>query len=329
MEPSEEIREATLEMARCVMEADSEAWARLWSDRDGVVSVGSDPREWYDAYDEIAAITRATFDVRGEALGQVERCVGFQEGSVGWGTAQVKLRWAERWIEQPFRLTGVFHLERGKWKLIHSHRSFAVTDDTFGFDLTAVLDSVTDAVLQERPSVVQATAPNGTVTILFTDIEGSTRLTETMGDRAWMELLRGHNAVVRREAAAQGGYEVKSQGDGFMLAFPSAGAALRCGFAIQRDLAALSSAAGPLRVRIGVHTGEAIKEADDFFGKTVILASRIAAEARGGEILVSSLVHELVESSAEFDFEGPTQVELRGLAGIHRLYALNWRDGSA
>ncbi|MEX2457634.1 MAG: adenylate/guanylate cyclase domain-containing protein, partial [Actinomycetota bacterium] len=119
----------------------------------------------------------------------------------------------------------------------------------------------------------------------------------------------------------------KAQGDGFMLAFASAREALHCAIGIQRALAARDPGAGPeLRVRVGLHTGEAIKEADDFFGKAVILAARIAAEARGSEILASSLVRELVEHTGEFSFEDPTDTELKGLAGMYRLSAVRWRD---
>ncbi|HET7236879.1 MAG TPA: adenylate/guanylate cyclase domain-containing protein [Actinomycetota bacterium] len=163
------------------------------------------------------------------------------------------------------------------------------------------------------------------MTILFTDIEGSTQLTEGLGDAAWMELLREHNELVRAQVARHGGYEVKSQGDGFMLAFPSAREALRCAIDIQRALAQRPPGADELRVRIGLHTGEPVREADDFYGKAVILAARIAAEARGSEILVSSLVRELTESAGEFTFEEPTDTELKGLSGMHRLSTVRWQ----
>jgi class 3 adenylate cyclase len=78
-------------------------------------------------------------------------------------------------------------------------------------------------------------------------------------------------------------------------------------------------------IRIGLHTGEAIRDADDFFGRTVIVASRIAGQARGGEILVSGLLRELTESSAEFTFEAAREVELKGLAGTQRVCAVVWR----
>jgi class 3 adenylate cyclase len=180
-------------------------------------------------------------------------------------------------------------------------------------------------VEHDRPDLSSATAPNGTATILFTDIEGSTELTERLGDREWMALLAEHNEIVRAEAAKHSGFEVKSQGDGFMFAFASARDALRCAIGIQQALADRDS--GPeLRVRIGLHTGEPVREADDFYGKAVILAARIASEARGSEILVSSLLRELTESSGEFAFEAPTDAKLKGLSGTYRLSAVRWRD---
>ncbi len=180
-------------------------------------------------------------------------------------------------------------------------------------------------VEHDRPDLSSATAPNGTATILFTDIEGSTELTERLGDHEWMVLLAEHNEIVRAEAAKHSGFEVKSQGDGFMFAFATARDALRCAIGIQQALADRDS--GPdLRVRIGLHTGEPVREADDFYGKAVILAARIASEARGSEILVSSLLRELTESSGEFAFEAPTDATLKGLSGTYRLSAVRWRD---
>ena len=100
------------------------------------------------------------------------------------------------------------------------------------------------------------------------------------------------------------GVEIKSQGDGFMLAFPSARAAVLCSIEIMRalDAHARSRPTDALRIRIGMHTGEAIVEDGDLFGKPVVLAARIANQARGGEILVSSLVREIVESRGDLAF---------------------------
>ena len=187
------------------------------------------------------------------------------------------------------------------------------------------LDAVVSLVERERPDLRSRAAPDGTVTILFTDIEGSTAMTERLGDHRAQEILHAHNRIVREQVAAHGGFEVKSQGDGFMVAFSSARRALACAIAIQR---ALDARAAPpderLRVRAGLHTGEAIKEADDFFGKNVILAARIAAQAIGGEILVSSLLKELVESAGDVRFDGGRELVLKGLSGTHQVFAVAW-----
>jgi class 3 adenylate cyclase len=193
-------------------------------------------------------------------------------------------------------------------------------------DVQTSIDAVASAVEDERPDLSGAAAPDGTVTILFSDIERSTEMTERLGDRRWLEVLREHNAIVRSEVRAHDGFEVKSQGDGFMVAFSSARRALDCAIAIQRAFAAQAEEQGEdaIRVRIGMHTGEAIRERDDFFGRNVILAARIAAQAEGGEVLVSSLLKELTESSGDIAFGEAREVELKGLSGSYRLHAVEW-----
>ncbi len=154
---------------------------------------------------------------------------------------------------------------------------------------------------------------------------GQRSRTERLGDHRAQEVIRVHNAIVREQVAAYQGFEVKSEGDGFMLAFSSARRALDGAIAIQQTLAAYNSEnpAEPIRVRIGLHTGEAIREGADFFGKTVILGARIASQAGGGEILVSSLLKALVESSGEFEFGESRDVQLKGLAGTHEVFEVN------
>jgi class 3 adenylate cyclase len=161
---------------------------------------------------------------------------------------------------------------------------------------------------------------------MFSDMEGFTAMTERLGDLEAREVIRTHNAIVREQLAAHGGYEVELQGDGFLLAFSSARAGLLCAIAIQRALAAYSEAHPdePIRVRIGLHTGEALKDADKFFGKTVILAARIAAQAKGGEILASSLLVQLTESTGDLNFGKAREVDLKGLSERQRVHAVEW-----
>ncbi|HKP91019.1 MAG TPA: protein kinase [Thermoleophilaceae bacterium] len=198
-------------------------------------------------------------------------------------------------------------------------------------DVQTSIDVVASAVEDERPDLSGAAAPDGTVTILFSDIEGSTEMTERLGDRRWLEVLREHNSLVRAEVRAHGGFEVKAQGDGFMVAFSSARRALDCAIAIQRGFAARAEddSDAAIRVRIGMHTGEAIRERDDFFGRNVILAARIASQADGGEVLVSSLLKELTESSGDIAFGEAREVTLKGLSGSYRLHAVDWEGVGA
>jgi predicted ATPase/serine/threonine protein kinase/class 3 adenylate cyclase len=200
-----------------------------------------------------------------------------------------------------------------------------------GVDSSEVLASVhlvAAAVEDERPDLAPLTSPEGTVTLLFSDIEGSTAANERLGDQRWMEVLRAHNQIVREEVARHGGFEVKSQGDGFMVAFSSARRGLASAVAIQRALRAHAEAHPDeaTRVRMGLHTGEAVKEGDDFFGTHVALAARIAAAARGGEILVSSLLKELNDGSGDLVFGPDRDVDLKGFSGSRRVYQLRWED---
>lgn len=187
----------------------------------------------------------------------------------------------------------------------------------------ASVETVAESVSRERPDLGPVAAPGGTVTILFSDIEGSTALNDLMGDARWMELLREHNEIVRREVGLHRGFEVKTIGDAFMIAFQSAKHAVRCGVAIQRAFGKRNeAAANPIRVRIGLHVGEVVREGDDFYGGHVNFAARVAEQAKADEVLVSSLVREMVARSGEFDFAARPKRALKGFSGKHALYAV-------
>ncbi len=224
------------------------------------------------------------------------------------------------------RLTLVLEQRGGRWLIVQCHYSLPAYGQAEGESWPTSIDAVAASVQTERPDLRSQAAPDGTVTILFTDIEGSTAMTERLGDLRWVDVLRAHNAIVRKQVAAHGGFEVKSEGDGFMVAFQSARRALQCAVDIQRAFTERNESADePILVRIGLHTGEVIKEADDFFGKNVILAARIAGQAQGGEILVSSLLKELTESAGDIAFGEGREVELKGLAGTHQVFEVGWQ----
>jgi predicted ATPase/class 3 adenylate cyclase len=129
--------------------------------------------------------------------------------------------------------------------------------------------------------------PSGTVAMLFTDIEGSTRLAQELGDR-WESLLDRHRAILRQAFARHEGYEVKTEGDGFFIAFARPHQALTAAVEAQRALAAEPWGERPVRVRMGLHVGEAELRDGDYLGVEVHRAARIAAAGRGGQLLVSS-----------------------------------------
>ena len=143
-------------------------------------------------------------------------------------------------------------------------------------------------------------------------------MTERLGDERWLQVLRAHNSLFRRLVPDHGGYEVKNQGDGFMLVFPDPCQALECAAAIQREFAERDPVEGErVRVRMGMHAGETIREEGDFFGRSVILAARIAAQASGGEILVSEELKRRSEDGG-IGFEEGRELELKGLVGHPR-----------
>ena len=184
-----------------------------------------------------------------------------------------------------------------------------------------------DAAAASEPTAAGA-PPAGTVTIVFTDIEGSTEIAVRLGDRRWVEALAEHDRAMRRQAVAHGGYEVKTQGDGLMLAFPSARWAVDFAVAVQREMATAGASGEALRVRIGLHTGEVIRQGDDFLGRVVIVAARIAAQCRGGEIVVSDLVKRLVDSAGDLDFDEGREVALKGLREPQRIHVLRWEEAA-
>jgi DNA-binding NarL/FixJ family response regulator len=170
-----------------------------------------------------------------------------------------------------------------------------------------------------RQFVSQRSRPEGTVTILLTDIEDSTPIVEKLGDEKAHTLFREHDALVRTAVDEHRGTEVGKEGDSFMVAFASAPQAVQCAVAAQRSLIER-----PLKVRMGLNTGDVIAERDGYFGRTVFVASRVAAEARGGEILVSEPTKALLANEAEVEIVDRGDRPLKGLKGRHRLYEVLW-----
>jgi class 3 adenylate cyclase len=185
------------------------------------------------------------------------------------------------------------------------------------------MESVARAVHTAPQQLAGVQQDSGTITIVFSDIESSTERATAMGDAAWMKVLSEHNAIIHRHVKAWEGTVVKNQGDGFMLTFGGARRALRAMIAVQQELNS-SSVADAVRIRVGVHTGEVISEDGDIFGKHVMIAARVGGVAKGGEILVSSLVREIASARGDLEFGDPRPVELKGIGGEHLVYPVDW-----
>ena len=196
-------------------------------------------------------------------------------------------------------------------------------------------DSVISAINEFLADGQEATAPQpaGTDevaavhTILFTDMESSTALTEKLGDAGAQEVRRAHNDIVRAALTANGGSEIKHTGDGIMASFATASAALECAIAIQRGVAAHKEANvdSPLGVYVGLNAGEPIAEENDLFGTSINLAARICDHAEAGQILASNVVRELAAGKA-FLFADLGETELRGFEDPVKLWELRWEE---
>lgn len=169
----------------------------------------------------------------------------------------------------------------------------------------------------------------GIRTVLFTDIVGSTKLTQQLGDEATMDLINLHDTVVRNALVDSDGREVKHMGDGMLTSFVSAAGAIKCATRIERDLAKHREAhpACPLHVRIGIASGEPVEHHSDLFGSTVQLASRLCSFAEAEQILVSNVVAELCVGK-KFRFQDLGELRLKGFDFPVRAHAVAWTDES-
>lgn len=321
VEPSDEIRRIVERWMQAISERDSESSLGRVSEHPGAVMIGTDPEEWFHGAEARAIWARQLDELDSFSVVGTE-IEAWEEGTVGWACVKETIRWDEE--ETEARATYVFHLERGEWKAVQIHWSLPKANvDLFGKELTVSLDVLERTIERDQPDLFATLAVDGTVTIVFTDIVDSTVLTSRLGDHAWREVLRRHDTLVRDVTGAHDGTVVETQGDGSMLAFSSARRAVTCAQAIQREIPrTFADDSPPIRVRIGIHTGDAIQEADRFFGTTVHYAARVVSQALGGEVLVSNLVQQLVANSG-IEFTESREVELKGLDGAHRLFAVD------
>ena len=323
MEGSEEIRRVVDRWLVAARDGDSETFVAKVSAHPRALVIGTEDEEWW--YSADSAVWERQLEEAGGFPFKWDEIEAWEEGTVGWAAARMIIAGPDQ--ATPVRMTWVLHLEQGEWKIVQAHISGSRSNvELLGKELTVSLEQLEQALQREQPDLTSTLAADGTVTIVFTDIVDSTVLTTRLGDHAYLDALRRHNAVIRDTATAHGGTVVETQGDGSMLAFSSARRAVACAQAIQDEIGkAFPDGSPPIRLRIGIHTGDALHEADHFYGTTVHYAARVAASALGGEVLVSNLVCELVGGSG-VSFRESREVELKGLEGSHRLFALDLDD---
>jgi len=191
-----------------------------------------------------------------------------------------------------------------------------------------ILDDLRASFEREGPDRRDARSkPEGIVTIVFTDVEESSGIVARLGDERARDVIRRHDHVLRTTVKAHGGVEVERAGDGFMIAFSTAGRALDFAAALQHALHESSDDGSMVRVRVGMETGEVIAEEHGYFGGTVFRAARIS-ELAGGEQVFVSHATALIAGLDRYPLTDLGERDLRGF-GAQRVFELNWREHDA
>jgi len=204
---------------------------------------------------------------------------------------------------------------------VHLEAHGMIADRVIEVDEELVESLMGKHVVAANGAVMVGTRPDpGSRTIMFTDIVGSTELTQKLGDQAAMKIVEAHDKIVRTALRAHGGREVKHLGDGIMAVFLSPEDACACATQIQRDLRTLEGATpAPIWLKIGAATGDPVERDGDFFGSTVQLASRLCAHAQAGQTVVSSAVCQNMHGML---FDDLGEVSLKGFTAPVRAHRL-------
>jgi adenylate cyclase len=312
MNRSTEIEAVFRRLLASLLEGDHQAVGNLVSENASVRWITTAEDEWWSGHEEVTSLalarSRETLVVRYE----YPRLEGFESGPVGWVAAETV---GHRAGDDPFiaRQTAVFQLEAGAWRIVQWHISTAAPNvEVFGHKMPGSLDKLITS-LEDSDGVATDGIPSGTVTVMFTDIEDSTVISQESGDQKWTQTLEDHFAMLDHIIKRHRGNVIKRLGDGTMTVFGSARDAIDAALEAQ---SAVSST--ELKIRIGLHTGDSLRRDGDYYGVAVNKAARIAGIAAGGEIMVSAITAEL--SGGQGGRFGPARtVSLKGLAGTHEI----------
>jgi adenylate cyclase len=186
------------------------------------------------------------------------------------------------------------------------------------------IDVIASALEPMLPELGRLSSPDGALTLMLSDLGDAEEVAERLGPDQWAELLRDHHALVREVVGHHDGQVARAESDGFMASFNSAHAALHSGIELQRTFS--SSADTGVALRMGLHSGFVIANPEQLLGRNVVLAARIAGQAVGGEILVSSALKEYTEGDPRFRFEPRGEFHFKGMLGEHTVYSVRWED---
>lgn len=318
MRESAEVEAVVRRIWDSALKGDFDTFRDRFSRNPGLRVIAAAEDEWWRGYDLAVGLWQTRIGEVGPVRVEYHRMEAFESDGVGWAAGEVTFitRSGDRF---PLRFTCVVELEAGTWRVVQWHASRGVSNtDQWGFELTNTLESLIDSLDASSQQTLAGVSPSGTVTIMFTDIEDSTRLSRELGDEIWAERMQTHFAVVRRIVEEYGGTLVKTLGDGTMAGFPGATGALSAAVHLQQELIG-----SDWKVRIGLHTGEVRHLAGDYVGLAVSKAARVASAAAASEILVSSITAELV-TGPDVTFGDERTATLKGLTGSHRLIPIQW-----
>ena len=269
--------------------------------------------DWADAIERITAVDSNAHNLAARSLVDAHRSAAQGLGAeAAAGFAQAIARY--RAMPCPARVAeALIGLARVQARAGDSFEGEATLDEA-----ESIATSIGAHVLVEQVHAARTAMASRSVlaTLLFTDIVGSTESAVRLGDRAWREVLERHHSLVRRELARTDGREIDTAGDGFLVAFDSPTAGVRCALAIEEAL----EAAG-IWIRAGLHTGECQQSGSKLSGLTVHIAARVSQQAEAGEVLVSSTVRELLAGSG-ISFLDRGKKVLKGIPDEWHLYAV-------
>jgi class 3 adenylate cyclase len=191
-----------------------------------------------------------------------------------------------------------------------------------GIQLTSI-DVIASALEPVMPAVGRMSSPDGAITLMLGDIADARAAAEQMGAERWERVISDHHLLVDRIIAHHDGEVVKFEGDGFLASFNSAHGGLHAGVELQRTFAGAGSEG--LTMRVGLHSGFVIANPEQLLGRNVVLAARIAAAAKAGELLVSSTLKQYTQTDPSFTFEPRGEYHFKGLHGEHEVYSVAWR----